>query len=402
MPEAVLVSAEVGDALVLMSMNGRNLPPEERAAAKQRHLVFLGHLALCAPFLAIWMLDPHQRTGISPESYTRAVFPAIVLSLIYLGIRAVLALRDPKWLRWEYFFPPLDVALVSFLIWAGDHSPIGHTSLLYLFPLVEAAGTLSVAWSIAVAGMVVLGAALASNGFVSTEPFPTIFRYYFFIVVGSLAAFLAKVSSAYREHLGVAQDRNRIALEMHDGVQAHLVTIATQMELASRLAEKDAGQTAILARESRESARLAADELRYLVQRLRAPSLEEGFVPALKQFAHNICARQRIELNFELVGAPAVISPDTENALFRVSQEAITNAIRHGDPTSLTLRIIFEPHSVGLDIADNGKGFDMTTARDHRHNGLESMANRIAEVKGSFEVRSEPGQGTELRARVPR
>lgn len=379
----------------------QELPGPERAAAKQRHLIFLGHLALCAPFLVIWMLDPHQRAGISEETYNGSVFPTILVSLGYLGLRALLAFKDPPWLKWEYVFPPLDVGIVSLLMWKGDHSPLGHASLLYLFPLVEAAGTLSVAWSISVAGLVMVGAAFASHGFQSPEPFPTIFRYYFFLIVASLSAFLARASSTYRQQLSVAQDRNRIALEMHDGVQAHLVTIATQMELASRLAERDGPQTAQIARESRDSARLAADELRYLVQRLRAPSLEEGFVSALRQFAHNICSRQKIDLEFEVTGEARPLDPDAENALFRIAQEAMTNAIRHASPTEIRCHFAFETHCVTLEIADNGSGFDMHAKREGDHNGLDSMLERARSLKGQAEIHSAPGSGTTVRIEVP-
>ena len=377
------------------------LPSEERAASKQRHFIFLGHLALCAPFLIIWMLDPHQRTGISPESYSASLFPTILVALGYLGARALLAFRDPPGLKWEYLFPPLDVAIISTLMWKGDQNPLGHVSLLFFFPLVEAAGTLSVGWSISVAGMVVGGAAVASHGFQSTDPFPTIFRYYFFIIVASLAAFLARASSAYRQQVSVAQDRNRIALEMHDGVQAHLVTIASQMELASRLAERDPEQTSQIARESRDSARLAADELRYLVHRLRAPSLEDGFVPALQQFAHNLCSRNRLDLDFAVEGDLRTLGPDTENALFRIAQECMTNAIRHSGAHKIDCKLVFKASSVSLEIADNGCGFDSHRRNTSDHNGLESMKDRARALRGDFKIESKIGSGTHALVEVP-
>lgn len=346
------------------------------------------------------MLDPHQRSGISEATYSVRLLPTILLALAYLGIRAVLAFRDPPGLRWEYVFPPIDVAIVSLFMWRGDQSPIGHSTLLYFFPLVEAAGTLSVTWSVSVAGMVVLGAALASNGFHTVEPFPTVFRYYFFIIVASLAAFLARASATYRQMASVAEDRNRIALEMHDGVQGHLVTIATQMELAARLADRDASQTASIARESRESARLAADELRYLVQRLRSPSLADGFLSSLREFANNICSRHNLNLDFRVVGQSRPLSPEVENALFRIAQEALTNTIKHAGASQVSVHFAFNDHRVNLEIADNGRGIVSTTDSTSNRNGLDSMKARAIALRGNTDVTSTDA-GTTVSVEVP-
>ena len=89
---------------------------------------------------------------------------------------------------------------------------------------------------------------------------------------------------------------------MHDGVQGHLITIASQLELIGRLAETDGKRTSEIATQGREGARQAADELRFLVQRLRAPALDNGFVPALRQFTHNICDRNQLEVDVQRRG----------------------------------------------------------------------------------------------------
>ncbi|HZH97621.1 MAG TPA: histidine kinase, partial [Fimbriimonadaceae bacterium] len=325
--------------------------------SRVRHLIFMAHMGLCAPFLFVWLYNPAVRNKIPDEAFER-LYGFIVLVMIYLAVRTVLAFKDPKWLNWELVFPPIDVAIISGLIYLGDREPMSNVSLLYLIPVAEAAGTLSVAWAAGVGAMVFAGAAAASQGFLTKDPFSTVFRYFLLGIIGSLLASLAQAQAWLREQLGVARDRNRIAMEMHDGVQGHLVTIASQLELAQHLAERDPTRTAEIAGESREAARLAADELRFLVQRLRSPELREGFLPALKQFAHNQATRSGIGLDFQVQGEPFDLDAERENAVFRIAQEALNNVVRHARATAVNVSIEFHAQRLTLQIEDNGMGFE--------------------------------------------
>jgi signal transduction histidine kinase len=183
---------------------------------------------------------------------------------------------------------------------------------------------------------------------------------------------------------------------MHDGVQGHLMTIATQMELLGKLAERDPSRAAAIAEDARVVARQGADELRFLVQRMRAPALSNGFIPALKQYAHNICSRHGLDLQFEVGGQNQALSPSTEAALFRVAQEALNNVIKHANAHSVKMEVrLGEPAC--LRIMDDGDGFDLDSISGE---GLEGMRHRIQELGGSLGVSSRPGEGTCVEANL--
>lgn len=357
----------------------------------------MAHLWACMPFLIAWITVPSAHEKIPPESFGK-IESFLVLVIAYLLARTVVAFRDPPKLAWEYVFPPIDVAVVSVLIYLGNRDPLSNIALLYFFPLAQAAGTLNVRWASAVALMVIAGVALATHGLHSEEPFNAVFRYYFIFVLASLVTLLARASASLREQLGVARDRNRMAMEMHDGVQGHLMAVSKQMELVEKLAPSNPDRAAAVAAESRETARLAADELRYLVQRMRAPSLAEGFVPALQQFSHNQASRHGLEHRFDVLGDPSPLSQEAEHALFRIAQEALNNVLRHSQATRVDFELDYrEVSNVSLSVRDNGIGFQPDWASP----GLAGMRQRAAEVGGTLGIESSPS-GVTLTASVPR
>lgn len=342
----------------------------------------------------MWVFVPSAHAGIPDENF-RKITGFLGAVIIYLLVRTALAFRNPSWLKWEYVFPPIDIAAVSMLIWLGNRDPLSNIALLYFFPIAQAAGTLNTRWAVTVSCLVLVGAALATHGLRSDEPFNTVFRYFFLIVLGSLVTLLAKASAELREALSVARDRNRMAMEMHDGVQAHLMTISKQLELAEAVGDKNPGRVTELAKDSRELARLAADELRYLVTRMRAPSLEQGFVAALKGFASNLTTRHGLELEFVESGECVGLDRETEHAAFRIAQEALTNTIRHARATRVIVTIRFEPERVILSIRDDGIG--MTEGQES--GGIEGMIRRAVDVGGTVNVIGLGG--TEVVAQLP-
>jgi signal transduction histidine kinase len=90
-----------------------------------------------------------------------------------------------------------------------------------------------------------------------------------------------------------------------------------------------------------------------------------------------------------------------ETALFRFVQEAVNNVLRHARAQHLTVTLARQADHVELRVVDDGLGFDLQSPRAGRHVGLWSMRERVEQLGGRFEVRSAPGQGTDLRARVP-
>lgn len=384
-------------------------------ARRAQHLVFLAHVWACTPFLVFWMRDLHVRHVLGAQR-VGLLSPVIGLTIVYLAVRTWVAWKDFEKLRWQYFFSPIDVALITLILYLSQRGPMSNITLLYFLPMIQASASMNVRWAAAVGLMIVLGTVLSAFSAVEIptefvarsalalwreDPLNVTFRIYFLVVLSSLMAYQTLIGAGLKERLAVAADRNRIAMDMHDGVQGHLIQLASQLELIGRIAPGDGERAAMLAEEGRETARSAADELRFLVQRLRSPSLAGGFIAALRQYAHNICERQDLALRFEVTGEETAIEPDVENAVFRIAEEAVTNVVKHARAHQLTLRLGFAPKELSISIEDDGCGFLEGKPAPGAGVGLVSLAERAAKVGGKAEISSALGRGTIVTARFP-
>ena len=377
---------------------------------RAQHLIYLLHVWLCVPFLLFWVADPRIAKILSP-TVTQQLRFLVAFLLAYMVVRTWIASVDPPRLKWWFVFPPIDVAIITLILCTTHRGPMSNITLLYFLPMVQASGTLNVKWSASVGLMVIAGTTLATmfaypialdnaptslRELIHDDPLNVAFRVFFLMIISSLMAYQALIAAGYRERLGVEADRNRIAMEMHDGVQGHLIAISSQLELITRVVNRDPVHAAALALEGRESARQAADELRYLVQRLRSPQLESGFASAIKQYAHNFCQRHQLALEIHEASQSPTVSPEIENALFRLSQESLTNIVKHAHATKVAVNLIADEDSIELSIQDNGDGFGL---EDIPHgSGLKSMEERVKNSGGFFSLESTPGSGTRVTA----
>jgi signal transduction histidine kinase len=125
----------------------------------------------------------------------------------------------------------------------------------------------------------------------------------------------------------------------------------------------------------------------------------EGLTAALAKQSAALRARHGIEVDGNLCEEPDV-PLKTKEALYRIAQEALTNAVKHAQATRLGLRLSHDKESIVLEVSDDGLGFDPTGSYPG-HLGLRSMRERAARLGGVLNVESAPGQGTRIRARFP-
>lgn len=371
---------------------------------RKRHLVFLAHLWVCTPFALFWVDAPEVRRNLT-DAAARNLWSCIIGVFIYLAIRTFLAFKNPPWLKWDFVYPPIDVAIVSMFLYFADSNPLSNIALLYFLPIAEAAQTLNWRWAASIAGLTVAGSVLASLSTPIEEwaPFNIAFRFFFVVLMSSLLTALAKQAAAVQAQLRVEADRNRLAMEMHDGLQGSLITAATQMELAQMVAVQDPERAAQIAGESRQTVRQATDELRFLVQRLRTHGLVGGFEPALRQYASNICDRNDLELTFEVVGEAERLNAEAENALFRIAQEALNNILRHAKAKHVRIHLEFRPERVEMAIVDDGTGITVPADRDSTdHTGLDGMKVRAEEMGGHLRILGNEPTGTRIEVSIPR
>ncbi len=196
-------------------------------------------------------------------------------------------------------------------------------------------------------------------------------------------------------------EQRRIGQELHDGTQQELTGLGL---LAQTLAETLAGQGA--ARESELAAKLAAgigDANR------RVRDLSRGLVPvaipayeleaALTELARRTLERDRLSVVLDYSAAALIDNDSVATHLFRIAQEAVTNAVKHAEASELVIEFRAEKKALRLAIADDGKGLD--ESREYGGAGLRIMAHRSALLGGTLAVRARPGGGTIVTCVVP-
>jgi signal transduction histidine kinase len=206
----------------------------------------------------------------------------------------------------------------------------------------------------------------------------------------------------YEEVRGKAalEERQRLARELHDSVSQALFGITLNAASADELFDVSPDRARGLMRDVLRLADAGLTELRALIFELRPESLErEGLVGALEKQVASVRARHGLEVSVELGEEPDLSQPAKE-ALYRVAQEALQNAVKHARAQTVRLLLESGGAEVRLLVADDGRGFD--PRQDFPgHLGLQSMRERAAAVGGSVEIDSAPGAGTRLQAQVP-
>jgi len=188
-------------------------------------------------------------------------------------------------------------------------------------------------------------------------------------------------------------ERARIAREIHDAISQHLFALR-MIAAGMRRADPGNQQARAIERISEEALR----DMQALLTELRPASPDgAGLAPALQQ----ICAayHDRLGLTVDASLDEVTVPAPVEHALLRVTQEACTNAVRHGHARRLAVSLTRQDGHVELAVRDAGAGFD--PAAPQAGSGLAHIQDRVAEVGGTVDIDSAPGRGTALTVRVP-
>ncbi len=203
------------------------------------------------------------------------------------------------------------------------------------------------------------------------------------------------------------EERLRLARELHDHTIQALIALDHREQVLRRYLTADPGGAEVL-NELRAMTAQAIDDLRRIIRAMRPIYLEDlGLVPALEMLASDPGTGGAARVQFEKHGTPRRLSPEQEIALYRVAQEALNNARRHSQASSIRLSIRFEPEEVSVCVCDNGAGFKAPRrVTDLSHNGrygLIGMYERAALIGAELNIQSAPGKGTTvtIRARYP-
>lgn len=202
--------------------------------------------------------------------------------------------------------------------------------------------------------------------------------------------------------LTIAEERSRLAHELHDAVSQKLFSLRLTAQAATALVDRDPARAKGELQQVAALAAEAVDELRAAVVELRPAALDEdGLVATLRTQIQVLDRAHTARVTFESLGIRALPAAQ-EEALLRVSQEALHNALRHSGAEHVDVTLARQGSGTLLRIADDGNGFEPTATRQAgRHLGLVSMRDRANGVGGRLTVESEPGKGTTIEMEVP-
>jgi len=198
------------------------------------------------------------------------------------------------------------------------------------------------------------------------------------------------------EQLTVSRERNRLARELHDTLAHSLTALSVSLETAKAYFDIDKEKTRELIDKSLEATRKGADETRRALKALRSSALEDmGLDLAIQRAAESAATRFHLNLTLDLQDPMPSLSPDVEQTIYRIAQEAIENIVNHSKAKGFSIQLKSDGHTT-LTIQDNGIGFDTKSKEITGHFGLVGMRERAELAGGKLRIESEKGKGTKV------
>lgn len=195
-----------------------------------------------------------------------------------------------------------------------------------------------------------------------------------------------------------AAERRRIARDLHDGVVQDLAGTTFALAATARTLNGNSDMANRLDDMS-GSLRTSLRSLRSLLVEIYPPDLHATGLQASLDDLVAPAAGSGVQATVRVTDVDGV-HDDVVALVWRVAQEAVRNAMRHGDPTELDVSVSANSRSVVLEVVDNGSGFDPARATNGQHFGLRGLRDLIHEAGGTLDVRSSPGLGTAVRLEV--
>jgi two-component system NarL family sensor kinase len=230
-----------------------------------------------------------------------------------------------------------------------------------------------------------------------------------------LAIQRARISAEHTQaatRLATIEERNRLAREIHDTLAQGMAAITLQLETADALASSNPERAQDAIRRALSLARKNLEEARRSVVDLRAASLQDRTLPEALEALTQETAQEGIEIDYHYVPANEfpLLSPRLEAGVYRIAQEALSNAYKHAQAKHISLSLIIENDELCLYVQDDGCGFlpdevtqvtNSSTSARVEHFGLTGMSERVKLLGGTLCISSEPGAGTCVAACLP-
>lgn len=208
--------------------------------------------------------------------------------------------------------------------------------------------------------------------------------------------------SAQAEDLVVAQERNRLAREMHDTLGHRLTVASVQLQAVERLIATEPTRAIQMTGSAREQVKEALADLRHAVATLRAPlEADLALEPALKRLTGSFEQATGITVHLALPEPVPELPSPYRQALYRGAQEGLTNIQKHAQATRAWLQLVQQTDVVTLTIRDNGVGVNGANGSDSVGFGLRGLRERATQLDGNLRIDTQAGGGAQLVLTLP-
>jgi signal transduction histidine kinase len=197
------------------------------------------------------------------------------------------------------------------------------------------------------------------------------------------------------------EERTWIARELHDDINQRMALLVIELERWDQQLPDSAVELHEHVRHAHQRLAEIAKDIQALSHRLHSSKLEYlGIVTAAHSFCHELSEQQNVMVEFSHSGIPHTLPKEVSLCLFRVLQEALQNAVKHSGAGSFKVELNGTSQEICLSVSDPGVGFDWRDAMNRQGLGLISMRERLQLVNGELSIKSQPGRGTTIDARV--
>lgn len=192
---------------------------------------------------------------------------------------------------------------------------------------------------------------------------------------------------------GQEEERERIAQELHDGLGGMLSGV--------KMSFNHMKENLVMTPENREAFQHSVQQLDQTLDELRKVShnlmpdvlVRFGLVDALQEFCQNIERSSKVKVSFQFLGTQRTLSNSVQLSIYRILQELINNAIKHGECKQILAQISMEEKKILLTVEDDGKGFDKQTLQHTKGMGMSSVQHRVDYLKGMMQIETKPTEG---------
>jgi NarL family two-component system sensor histidine kinase LiaS len=201
------------------------------------------------------------------------------------------------------------------------------------------------------------------------------------------------------KELAILEERNRLARDLHDSAKQKAFAALAQLGAARSLTGNHPEKATRHVQEAETLVGEVIQEITFLIQELHPIALrEKGLAAELREYVFEWGNRTGIEVDLQ-IDLERRLPLHIEQSLYRIIQEALANIARHSNARAVRLTLALHPGQVNVSISDNGQGFDPQNQSEGM--GLRSIHERVDSISGTFNLRSSPGEGTQLEIQVP-